>query len=153
MRATGALLGDVEVLVEVDDALVGAGIDAEAATGALERVDDDEAVVPGVEGAFDGAGLDARGVSAVHAKMRAIGHLHLGHGAAHLLGALDPELADLGLGFGIRGPVVGHVLVFADDLAVVAAVATGHVDDEDFLCHDYLPSTTQALNLRPEAAS
>ena len=153
MRATRALLGDVQVLVEVDDALVGAGIDAEAATGALERVDDDQPVFTGVEGAFDGAGLDAGGVSAVHAKMRAVGHLHLGHGAAHLLSALDPELADLGLGFRVGGPVVGHVLVFADDLAVVAAVATGHVDDEDFLCHDYLPSTTHALNFRPDAES
>ena len=85
--------------------------------------------------------------------MRAVGHLDLGHRAPHPLGELDPELADVGLGLGDGGPVVGHVLVFADDLAVVAAVALGHVDDEDLLCHDYLPSSTQALNRRPEAGS
>ena len=90
----------------------------------------------------------------MHAQMRTVGHLHLGHRAAHPLGELDPELADLRLGFGDGGPVVGHVLVFADDLAVMAAVALGYVDDEDFLGHDYLPSVrTQLLNRRPEAGS
>ena len=89
----------------------------------------------------------------MHAQMRAVGHLHLGHRAPHPLGELQPELADLGLGLGDGGPVVAHVLVFADDLAVMAAVALGHVDDEDFLGHGYLPSATHALKRRPEAGS
>ena len=153
MGATGALLGDVQIFVEVDDPVIGAGIHAQAATGALHRVDDDQSVLPLVEGALHRAGLYAGGLVTVHAQVGPVGHLHLGHGATDALGELEPELADVGLWFGDGGPVVGHVLVFADDLAVVAAVALGYVDDEDFLAHRYLPPSTHALKRRPEAES
>ena len=44
MGAEGALLGDVEVVVEVDDVLIGAGFQTELVAPALLRVDDDDAV-------------------------------------------------------------------------------------------------------------
>ncbi len=150
--APRAFLGEVEVFVE-EDHVVGAGFHAQPAAGALDRVQDDHPVLALVRRAFDRARLDARSLVAVHAQVRPVGHFHLGHGAPHPLGELDPELSDVGLRFGYRAPIVGNVLVFADDLAVMAAVALVDVDDEDFLSHGYLPSLIQLLKRRPEAGS
>ena len=76
--ATGALLRDVEVLVE-EEGVVGAGEHALAAAGALLRVDDDQAVFTLVDGALDRAGLQAGGVGAVLARHRHVVQLDLGH--------------------------------------------------------------------------
>ena len=52
-----------------------------------------------------------------------VGYLDPGHLASDVLGQFQPELSGLRLGFGIRSPVIGHMLILAGDLAVVAAVA------------------------------
>ena len=127
VSAEGALLGDVKVGIEVDNA-VGAGIDALSGAGAFFRVDDDDAVVALVDGAGL-AGQDAGGVIAVLADIVHVSDSDLGHGALDDIGDLHPEVAGIGLGFGDRGPVVADVLVLAGDLAVVAAVALVDIDD------------------------
>ena len=142
MRATGALLRQVEVFVE-EDHIVRAGGHAEAAAGALLGIEDDQAVIALVGRARDGARFDARSIVTVLAQVRAVSHLHLRHGAADLLLKVQPELADLRLRFGDGRPVVTDVLVLADDLAVVAAIAPSGVDDEYLLAHSYLPSLIQ----------
>ena len=131
--------------------LVGAGVHAVAAAGALLRVDDDQAVFALVDGSLYRARLHAGSLVAVHAQVGPIGHLDLGHRAAHALVELHPELPDLGLRFSDGGPVVAAVLVFAGELAGIAAVADGQIDDEYLLAHCYLPSWTQPLKCRPDA--
>jgi hypothetical protein len=57
------------------------------------------------------------------AEDRIIGHFDAGHLASDGLCHLQPELTDLGLRFGIRGPIIGTMLIFTGNLAVIAAVA------------------------------
>ena len=54
-----------------------------------------------------------------------VAYLDLGHLAPNGFGKTDPELAGIGLGFGVGAPVVAHMFVLAGDLAAVAAVADG----------------------------
>ena len=129
MRAPGAFLRQVEVVVEVDH-VVRAAVHAHAAAGALVRVDDHQAVFTLVERALDGAGRDAGRLVAVLAEQREIVHLHLRHGPADVLDQMHPELPGVGLRLGDRRPVVADVLVLADELARVAADTLVDVDDE-----------------------
>ena len=80
MGTAGAFLGYVEVLVEVNNS-VRAGVNTALAAGALHRVDDNQAVISLVDGAFYGTCRDAGSLIAVHAENRDIVHLDLGYGA------------------------------------------------------------------------
>jgi len=66
----------------------------------------------------------------VHAEDGTVGDLDLGYGAPDELVLLEPELAGVGLWFGIGSPVVADMLVLAGYLAAVTAVADCGIDDE-----------------------
>jgi len=127
MGAHGALLGYIEVGIEVDYS-VGAGIEAIPGSGALLRIDDDDAVVPLVD-CLTLAHRDARGIVAVLADIMHIPDSDLGDSALDDIGDLHPELAGIRLGLGDRSPVIAHVLILAGNLAVVAAVASADIDN------------------------
>ena len=95
---------------------------AELATGAFLRVDDDQPVVALVNRTHGAVG-DTRGVVTMMAHLRQVGDLDLGHLATNQLGETDPELPGIRLRLGIGGPIVADMLVFAGNLAAVAAVA------------------------------
>ena len=66
------------------------------------------------------------------AHMVHIGHLDLGYLSPDDILDLHPELAGIRLGFGNRSPVIAHMLILAGNLAVVAAVAFGDIDNKCF---------------------
>ena len=125
--AAGALLRERELVVPVDGA-VGAALHYLRPPGRLLGIDDDQPVIALVDGV--GRCLDAGSVVAVLAERRLVGDAHAGHSPARRLLHADPEVPGLRLRPGDRAPVVVDVLVFAGDLAVVAAVAPGVVDHE-----------------------
>ena len=86
MRAEGAFLGDVHVAVEVNHP-VGAGIHAIPPTGALFRIDDDDAVFPLVD-CLGLAGLDAGSVVALLADVVHVTDAYLGHRSLRMVGYL-----------------------------------------------------------------
>ena len=113
----------------------------------LSGVDDDQPVFSLVDRALDRAGRDAGRVVAVLAQQRHVVHLDLGHGPADVLDRVHPELARVGLGFGDGRPVVADVLVFADELAGVAADAVSTSMTNTFIYS--LPSSIQASKRSP----
>ena len=125
----------------------GQAVHAHLVAAALVGIDDHDAVVAPVDG-VDVAGRDARGIVAVLADAVLVRDLDLGHLATHVVVHLVPELARIGLRLGDGRPVVGHVLVFARHLAVVATVADVVVDHED-LTHHSPPMRTQASKPGP----
>jgi len=127
MGAHSALLSDVEVGIEVDNS-VGTGIQTLPGAGAFLRIDNDDAVIPLVDGTCL-AGGDAWCFVAMLADVVHISDPDLGYGALNDIGDLHPELAGIRLRFGDGSPVIGNMLVFAGDLAVVAAVAFTDIDD------------------------
>jgi len=58
----------------------------------------------------------------MHAQVRAIGDLYLGHGAPHTLSELHPELSRVRLGFCYGGPVIAYMLILAYYLTGMAPV-------------------------------
>jgi len=54
-----------------------------------------------------------------------VGHFHLWDLAPDVFVDTDPELSGVGLGFGVGGPIVGDVFIFAAYLTTIAAVADG----------------------------
>jgi hypothetical protein len=66
----------------------------------------------------------------MHAQDGKVVHLDLGHGSPDILIQLQPELAGVRLGLGVRGPVVGDMLIFAGDLAAVTSIADGYINNE-----------------------
>ena len=139
VRAERALLRDLEVLVEVDDALVGTALHAVVAAFADLGIDHHRPIRALVDGLL-GTGGHARRVVAVLADGVLVGHLDLGYLSAHPVDDPVPELSGERLRFGDGRPVVAAVLVLAGDLAVVAAVALRDVYDHH-LAHvtDLLP--------------
>ena len=147
MGAARALLGDLEGIVHVDR-VIGTRGGAVGAPRAGFRVDDHQAIVPLVNRAFDLAGVKADRFVAVVAEHRDIVDFDLGDGAPYVLTEFQPELPGLRLGLGIGGPIVAAVLVLAGNLAAVAPVADGRVENEDL--HLASPSlSTQASNFSP----
>jgi len=122
MSAAGTFLGYVQVFIEVND-MVGAGINTALAAGALYRVDDDQSVISLIDSAFYRAGWDTRSIVAMHTEDGEIMHLDLGYSTSDELVLLQPEMSCVWLGFGIRCPVISHMLVLAGNLTAVAAIA------------------------------
>ena len=134
MGTTGALLSDVQALVEEDD-MIRTGIDAAGADRALYRVDDDQAILSLVNRLLDGAGVHAGSLITVHAEVRTVSHFDFGHRPSHSFSKLKPKLPGIGLRLGNGCPIIGHMFILADDLTGMTTVALGYVDDEDFLGH------------------
>ena len=149
MRASRALLRNVELFVP-EDLAVGAGLDDLLLTLGLNGIDDHKAVVAAIDGAIF-ARSDAGSVFAVLARHGDVAHLNLGTLAALFLVDFHPELAGLRLLLGIRHPAVSAMLVFAADLAGVAAHAFFGVNHEAFhlVVLSSYASTTQASRVMP----
>ena len=128
--AAGALLRHVQSLVEVDGA-VGAGVDQVTLAVSLDGVDQDQTVFTLVDLAVLGS-LHTNGVLAVAAGLVHVVHADLGHGALNGLGGLPPEVTGVGLGLSVGHPIVGNMLVLAGELAAVAAVTSGNVNQQYF---------------------
>jgi len=60
-------------------------------------------------------------------------HLDLGDRPPDVLIQLQPELTGIRLGFGIRGPVIGDMLILAGDLTAVTAITDTDIMDKDLL--------------------
>jgi hypothetical protein len=69
----------------------------------------------------------------MHAEMRAVSHLDLGHRPSHSFGKLEPELSRIRLGLGDRSPIIADMFILADNLTGMTSVALRHIDDKDFL--------------------
>jgi hypothetical protein len=132
MSTTGAFLSDVQAFIEEDDT-IRTGVDTVLAPGALDRVDDDEAVLSLINSPFDRAGIHAGRLIAVHAEMRAVGDLDLGHSPPHSFGKLKPELPGIGLGLGDRRPIIGDMFILANNLTGMTAVALRYINNENLL--------------------
>jgi len=131
MRAPRAFLSDVQTLIEEDSA-VRAGIHAVLAACTLHRVDDNQAIIPLVDGPDYRAGLHAGGFIAVHAQMGAVSNLDLGHCPSHSLSKLQPELPGIRLRLGDRRLIIGDIFILADNLTAMAAVAHGDINHKNF---------------------
>ena len=94
MGAAGALLGDLGFLVPVDDP-VGAGLDDLFAAYCFDRVDDDQAVGTGVDGAVSG---ETGGLFAMQAGHGLVGNLYQGILAPLFAADVHPAVAVAGLG-------------------------------------------------------
>jgi hypothetical protein len=97
-------------------------------SGAFLRVDDYYPIVPFLY-CVALTGWDTWCFIAVLAYIVHICHLNLGHSAPDYIGDLHPELSGVGLGPGIRWPVVSHVFILAGKLTVVTSIALCDVDN------------------------
>jgi hypothetical protein len=129
MGAEGTFLRDVEILVEIYNPGIRAGIDAVLPTGAFLGIDNYYSIVPLVYRPLF-AGADAGRLVAVLAYRVVIGNLDLRDRSPDHIGYLHPELAGIRLRFGIWGPVVANVFVLAGDLAVITAAALVDINDK-----------------------
>jgi hypothetical protein len=120
--AARAFLGKVERLIEIDRA-VRAGIHAKLTSRAFLRINDVKSVIPFIDGSFNFAFVHTGSVLTVHTHFRKIGNHHLWYGPSDRFLYAYPELTGIRLGFGIGGPVVACMLVFAGYLTAVASVA------------------------------
>ena len=153
MSASCALLRNVELFVP-EDLAIGARLDDLLLTLGLNGIDDHEAIVAAINGVVL-ARSDAGSVFAVLARHGNVAHFDLGALAALFLVDFHPELAGLRLLLGIRHPAVSAMLVFAADLAGVAAHAFFGVNHEAFhlVVLPSYASTTQASRVMPWPAS
>jgi hypothetical protein len=131
MRAARAFLGYVEVIIE-EDGMVRTGIHTTFAASAFNRIQDDQAIFPLVDGIY-GTGLHAGGIITVIAKLGNIIHLDLGNSAANMLIQFQPELAGIRLRPGIRRPIIGYMFILAGYLTAIAAVADRDIYHKNFL--------------------
>jgi hypothetical protein len=127
MSAEGAFLRDVEVGIEVDDP-VRTGVKALSGTDTFLRVDDDDAVFPLVD-SLALAGGDAGSLVTVLADSVHVAYPYLGHCSLHHIDYLLPEVSSIRLWLGVGSPVIANMLVLAGDLAIVATVTSGNVDN------------------------
>ena len=136
MRAARALLGQLQLLVPIHRPQR-AGIHQVLTAGSLLGIDDDQAVIAAIDRTIGRTKLEHRALLAVLAHDGLVGNAHPWHLAAVLLEQMHPEMPRIGLRRRIGTPIVFAMLVFADDLAVVAAVALLDVNKEN-LSHDFL---------------
>ena len=72
--------------------------------------------------------------------------------ATNLFRNTNPELPGVRLRFGVRAPIVGHVLILTGDLTAVAAITNREIYSKYFH-YFFPPSTIQASTRSPAAAS
>jgi hypothetical protein len=120
MSAAGAFLSKVKVLIKIDN-VIGAGINAILTAGALLRINNNQPIRASVYASVNGTCRYTRGIITMLAGHKQVGHLHLRTIAPDILVHLAPELAGVGLGFGIGHPVVSAVFIFTRNLAGITA--------------------------------
>jgi hypothetical protein len=98
------------------------GTDTTGTAGTFIRIYDYQTVFSLINGTLDPTGLDTLWVITVITQSRNIVHLNLGDSPSYILIQFQPELADIGLRFGIRSPIIGYMLIFTSDLAVITAI-------------------------------
>jgi hypothetical protein len=121
MGATRAFLGQVKIIIEVNG-IVWTGIHAVLAARAFDGVNDDQSIFPLVNGVYF-TGRYAGSIIAMLAHQGGVSYLDPGYLTPDFFIQFQPELSDFGLGPGIRSPIIGHVLVFTGDLAVITTIA------------------------------
>jgi len=130
MSAARAFLSQVKVIIEIDRT-VGAGIDAALAAGALDWVDDNHSIFSLVNG-LRFAGVYAGSIVAMVTHQSHISYLYPGYLASDSFRQLQPELSGIRLGSGIRSPIISDMLIFASNLAVIAAIAYRNIMNKNF---------------------
>jgi hypothetical protein len=122
MGAAGTFLGQVKVFIKINTA-IRAGINAIFTAGAFFDVNDNQPVRTAVYAAVNGTGWHTRSIITMLARRKHVGHLNLRTVTPDILVHLAPELAGVGLGFGIGHPVIAAVFIFTRNLAGIAAHA------------------------------
>jgi hypothetical protein len=121
MRAARAFLGQVQIIVEVNG-IVRTGIHAVLTARAFDRINDDQSILSLVNGVYF-TGRHTGSIIAMLAHQGGVSYLDPGYLTPDFFIQFQPELSDFGLGLGIRSPIIGHMLVFTGDLAVITTIA------------------------------
>jgi hypothetical protein len=129
MRAASALLSDIESIIKVNG-MIGTGIDAILTAGTLYGVDNHQPIVSLVDSVYRTRRY-AGSIPAMVAKRYDVGHFNFRNRPPDIFRKLQPELSGLWFRFGIRGPVIGYVLILTGNLAVITTVASRDIKGKD----------------------
>src|SRR4030042_4233794 len=80
----------------------------------------------------------ARSLIAMHAEMGTVSHFNFWYSPSHFFSKLKPELPSIGLWLSNRCPIIGDMLILANDLTGMTAIALCYINDKNLLRHNHV---------------